>query len=122
MKARGATDKREAILARHRDIKEQIDSSWRLKNEWGQIWIAALLAAISAISLRLLIQDLEKSVFGNTDAAPWIASGLAVMMFLWVVNARGIRMRKKGLTPKPLIRPGRVAERRVTVKPNPHVH
>jgi len=91
MKARGVVDKREAIIARLKDAKEQVESIWKFRAEWGQTLIAAILAAISVNSAKQLLAPIYP--FKSEElAAAFFACG-AIILFWFVIWVRGAGVR-----------------------------
>jgi hypothetical protein len=99
MEMRGSLDKRKAVEAKRVDTKEQIELLWKLRNEWSQIWVAAILAAFTGVSAvmsnREWLESKLRFLFGNMDEAPPIALGLGVILFLGVVYFRGMGVKKQ---------------------------
>ena len=92
METRGFLDKRKAVEAKRIDTKEQIELLWKLRAEGSQIWVAALLAAFTGISLVMSNQKW----LGNTDEAPQIALLLGLILSLAVIYLRRKGLKQQG--------------------------
>lgn len=102
-RVRGSLAKQGAVEARRLDTRQRIDLLWKIRSEWGQIYVAAIMASIAGMGLVMTYRDwLEQQNWLQVIHAnvPSLAIVLAaflggVVIFL---RRRGIRKSKTNRT------------------------
>lgn len=90
-KERGSEERRSAALAKLAELGSRISARWEERRDRGQMWIAVLLAVISALQLKEVVFTVAGSGTGSGGWAALAGLALALAALIVLFWRQGIR-------------------------------